>query len=675
MMRTIRGGRATLFNGRFRWRIASPLLLFAGLMLCATAVLATPIPFKKGMVEIQADKTLHDFLPDFFHDQGLEVVMSPQVAARSGTLNGDFKGTYAQVWRKLADSNGLFAYWDGSAVYVYLNTERQTDYASIPLPVEQQFLAALASVNWADAASGDIWRLEPSTGLVTITGSKRFVEQVKQMAQTIAGLGQNPSMRFKFYPLKYAWASDTSMNVGNSRVTVPGVATVLRELVGEQSPDNFSGAREQLLSSRQQGLRGQGLAGMGQQPPPPLGDYTVPVQNNNGDNDPASSSNGSQQNPVQAISGQGGSRIVADSFRNAIIVRDTADRLPMYDDLIRQLDVAPQMVEIEATIIDVDKQKARSLGVNWFYRNAGITAGFTSNGPGSPASPGADAMKDALALALAGGKDTGLLNSLASLFGGGGQIGAILGSPAHFVANVDALEADGVTHIVTHPQVITMNDTEAVIQSNQTVYVPVSGAYNSDLYNVVAGTTLRVTPHLVSDNSGVHIRMNVQIDDGSISYSAADSQNVSYPIVANNSVNTQAVIQDGQGLLVGGLIQDKGNNTTQKIPVLGDIPLLGYLFKTVQKQREHIERLFLITPRLIALNHISGQETPSSSQVSIESQQQIDTQDDKKIGFGHFDGPAPALQPQASPNPVPPQPPVVSTTTTTTTTFPTHSVH
>lgn len=662
MTRKIRGG----LGRRFGWRIAGSLLL-AGWMLGIAVASATPIPFKKGMVEIQADKTLHDFLPDFFHDQGLEVVMSPQVAARSGTLNGDFKGTYAQVWRKLADSNGLFGYWDGSAVYVYLNTERQTDYASVPLPVEQQFLAAMASVNWADAASGDIWRLEPSTGLVTITGSKRFVDQVKQMAQTISGLGQNPSTRFKFYPLKYAWASDTTMTIGNRQVTVPGVATVLRELVGASGGDQFGGAREHLISARQQGLRGQGLAGMGQQPPPPLGDYTVPVQNN--DNGQAAASDGSSaapaQNNLQAINGEGSSRIVADSYRNAIIVRDTADRLPMYDELIRQLDVAPQMVEIEATIIDVDKQRARSLGVNWFYRNAGITAGFTSNGPNN--SPAADATKLALAAALAGGKNGELLSSLASLFGGGGQIGAILGDPGHFIANVDALEADGVTHIVTHPQVITMNDSEAVIQSNQTVYVPVSGAYNSDLYNVVAGTTLRVTPHLVADNTGVHIRMMVQIDDGSITYSQADSQDVQYPIVSNNSVNTQAVIEDGQGLLLGGLIQDKGNNTTQKIPVLGDIPLLGYLFKTVQKQREHIERLFLITPRLIALNRISGQETPSSNKVTIESQQQIDDQDTKKIGFGRFDGPAPATQPQASAAPIPSQPPVITTTTTTTT--------
>lgn len=655
MTRQIRGG----WSAGCGRRIGGWLLL-ASLMLGATTALASPIPFKKGVVEIHADKTLHEFLPDFFHDQGLEVIMSPQVAARSGTLNGDFKGSYAQVWRKIADSNGLFAYWDGSAVYVYLNTERQTDYTSVPLPAEQQFLAAMASVNWADAASGDIWRLEPSTGLVTITGSKRFVDQVKQMAQTISGLGQNPTMRFKFYPLKYAWASDNTITIGNRQVLVPGVATVLRELVGTGGADAFGGAHERLLSARQPGLRGQGLAGMGQQPPPPLGDYTVPAQNNDEDGSTTSNTS-SQPTTLRAISGQGDSRIVADSFRNAIIVRDTADRMPMYDDLIRQLDVAPQMVEIEATIIDVDKQKARSLGVNWFYRNHGITAGFTSNGPGG--APTADGMKSALALALLGGKDGQALSSLASLFGGGGQIGAILGDPGHFIANVDALEADGVTHVVTHPQVITMNDTEAVIQSNQTVYVPVSGAYNSDLYNVVAGTTLRVTPHLVAENGGLQIRMMVQIDDGNISYSKADAQNVQYPIVSNNAVNTQAVIRDGQGLLVGGLIQDTGTNNTQKIPVLGDIPLIGYLFKTVQKQREHTERLFLITPRLIALNRVTGQETPSSSGVTIESQQQIDDQDAKKTGIWHFDNPPPASQPEPSASPIPPQPPVTTTTT------------
>ncbi len=589
-----------------------------GLMVVAALAQAATIPFKKSTTEIQTDKTLREILPDFFHDQGLEVVMSPQVAARNGTINGSFKGTYAQVWRRIADSNGLLAYWDGSAVYVYLDSERVTDYTSVPLPVEQQFISAMNSVNWADAASGNVWRLEPTTGLVTITGTKRFAEQVKQMSQTISGLGQRETTRFKFYSLKYAWAADTTMTLGNRQVTVPGVASVLRALVGDAGNGQFGGASERLMSARQHGLRGQGLAGSGQQPPPPLGNYTVPPQDDDGLTPPnAPLTPAAQRGSVAAIAGGGDTRIVADSFRNAIIVRDTPDRLPMYDELIRQLDVPPQMVEIEATILDVDKKKARQLGINWFYRNHRTTVGFLS---GNQTQADGLASK-ALLLAALGLGDT---SGLPPLFNSGLQIGTILGNPAKFVANINALEDDGVAHVVTRPQVITMNDAEAVIQSNQSVYVPVSGAYNSDLYNVTAGTTLRVTPHLVMENNTPHIRMMVQIEDGNITYSPKDAQDIQYPIVSQNAVNTQAVIQDGQGLLLGGLVQDQSQNDEHKIPVLGDIPLLGYLFKTVQKQRSHTERLFLITPRLVMLNHITGPQTPSSPQVSMESQEQLD---------------------------------------------------
>ncbi len=640
-----------------RWAVTG---LLATALLCSTMAQAEAIPFKKGSTEIQADKPLRELLPDFFHDQGLEVVLSDQVKAINGSINGSFKGSYLQVWRRIASSNNLLSYWDGSAVYVYLDSERQTVYATVPLPAEQQFLAAMNSVKWPDASNK--WTLETSTGLVIATGTRRFAEQVQQMAQTMSGLGQNPTTRFKFYPLKYAWASDTTMTIGNRQVTIPGVATVLRELVGQPGDNQFAGANERLLSARQRGLRGQGLAASGsqQQLPPPLGDYTTSAQDDDGLTPPnAALVPAAQQGNLQTIAGPGPSRIVADSFRNAIIVRDTADRLPMYDDLIRQLDVSPQMVEIEATIIDVDKTKARELGINWFYRNHGTTVGFSGDDTG-------DINKLAMVGALAGGKNGAELSWLPTLFGGGGQIGAILGNPAHFIANVDALEDDKVTHVVTHPQVITMDDAEAVIQQNQTVYVPVQGTYNSDLYNVVAGTTLRVTPHVVMEEGQPRIRLMVQIEDGNITYSAKDNNNVQYPIVSANAVNTQAVIEDGQGLLVGGLIQDTGSNAEHKIPVLGDIPLLGYLFKTVQRERDHTERLFLITPRLIALNHVSGQQTPSSSQVSVETQEQLDKEQQRKDAWWNHKSTV-IQQPLPSPSPVPPQPtattPLPATTT------------
>ena len=640
-------------------RRALACMALLGLMLYAALAQAAAIPFKKSSTEIQTDKTLREILPDFFHDQGLEVVLSPQVSARNGTINGSFKGTYAQVWRRIADTNGLLAYWDGSAVYVYLDAERVTDYTSVPLPLEPQFISAMGSVNWADAATGNVWKMEPTTGLVSITGTRRFAEQVKQMAQTIAGLGQRESTRFKFYPLKYAWASDTTMNLGSRQVTVPGVASVLRALVSDPaSYAQFSGASERIASPRQRGLRGQGLASQGQQPPPPLGNYTVPVQpDDDGLTPPAAQlAPTAQRNGVEAIAGGGDTRIVADSFRNAIIVRDTADRLPMYDELIRQLDVPPQMVEIEATIIDVDKSKARQLGINWFYRNHRTTVGFMSGNQ----TQGEALQNKALLLAALGLGDT---SGLPPLFNNGFQIGTILGNPAKFVANINALEDDGVAHVVTRPQVITMNDAEAVIQSNQSVYVPVQGTYNSDLYSVTAGTTLRVTPHLVMEDGAPRIRMMVQIEDGNITYSPKDVQNIQYPIVSQNAVNTQAVIQDGQGLLLGGLVQDQSRNNEHKIPVLGDIPLLGYLFKTVEKQRAHTERLFLITPRLVMLNHINGQQTPSSPQVSMESQEQLDKQEaNREAWWNHKKSqvtqptPLPVIvqqPPQATPAPAP----------------------
>ena len=626
--------------------------LLVAIALFTGSAQAAPIPFKRGTAEVHADKTLHELLPDFFHEQGLEVVLSDQVKARSGTINGDFKGTYTQVWRRIADSNDLLAYWDTSAVYVYLNTERQTDYATIPLPLEQQFMAAVGSVNWKDASNR--LSLEPSTGLVTITGAPHFVAQVKQMAQTIAGLSQQgPTSRFKFYPLKYAWASDTTVTLGNRQVSVPGVASVLRELVGEYNGNGGLGPRERAISSRQRGLRGQGLASSGgQTPPPPLGDYSTPVQqDDDGLSQPYAqlTPNSQQSGGLESVSGAGDSRIVADSFRNAIIVRDTPDRLPMYDELIHQLDVAPQMVEIEATIIDVDKTKARKLGANWFYRNHGTTVGFADDG----SKLGSTSLNTlGLVGALAGGKDGAALSLLPTLFGGGGQIGAILGDPGKFIVNVDALEDDGVTHVITHPQVITTDNTEAVIQQNQTIYVPVSGAYNSDLYNIQAGTTLRVTPHVVMENGQPRINLMVQIEDGNITYSNKDDSGTQYPLISANAVNTHATIQDGQGLLVGGLVQDTGQKMEHKIPLLGDIPLLGYLFKTVQKERDHTERLFLITPRLIVLNHISGQQTPSSSQVTIDTQQQLDQQQQQH--WWNYKATT-ITQPLPSPAPVPSQ--------------------
>lgn len=619
-------------GGRRVRTLCVALGLLAGVALSA-GLQAKTIPFNSGKTEMQLDNTLSEILPRFFQNQGLSVVLSPGVASRAGTVSGPFSGTYQSIWEKLARTNDLIGYYDGSRVYVYLSAERGTDFTSIPVSAEQPFIDAMRRVNWRD--DHNKWSLEQNSGLISIEGVPRFVQQVKQMAGTVSNLSQGSTTSFKLYPLKYAWAADTTIDLGGQQTVIPGVASVLRALVGH-NPEGFSTAQTRIEPSRQQGLRGQGMAsvGTGGRLPPPLGDYSDQGADDGG-NVIAAASPG-----MQTIAGNGNVRIVADSFRNAIIVRDRPDRLPMYDDLIRQLDVPQQMIEIEATIIDVNKSKLRQWGIDWYYHNGRTTVGFDPDG----------SSKRNLINALGLG-DSRFLDQLF-----GFQLGAILGDPAHFIARVNALENDDITHIVTHPQVITMNDVPAVIEKNETIYVPVSGAYSTDLFNVVAGTTMRVTPHVVHDNGRSFIRMRVQIKDGGYKLQKQDATKVRYPIVQENAVNTQAIIRDGQGLLLGGMVLDSLDNTESKVPILGDIPLLGYLFKHTAKKREHTERLFLITPRLVMLNQITGQRSPSSPNVTMDTQAQLDKQQKSDEAWWNFKGnttrqpaPLPVVHPADTP--------------------------
>jgi type III secretion protein C len=279
------------------------------------------------------------------------------------------------------------------------------------------------------------------------------------------------------------------------------------------------------------------------------------------------------------LSGAQAPRIVADPHRNAVIIRDLPERMPLYEELVKQLDVESEIIQLDATVIDIDTTKARQLGINWAYQHGNTNVSF------------------------AGGiQPLDAAGNIAGL-----QVNSIISNTATFVANVNALEQEGVTNIVQKPQVVTLNDVEAVIESTQSVYVPVSGAFDEDLYGVVAGTVLRVTPHLIEDNGRRRIRLLVSVEDGSLQMNTQASTTTgqttttqqAIPLVTRNAVNTQAIIDAGQGLLLGGLVRHETTRTTNKIPLLGSIPLLGHLFRSDSVSREDTERLFLISPRVI----------------------------------------------------------------------------
>ena len=584
-----------VLKGRVMRLVAAVLLLAP----CCMQAIAAPIQFTRNQVSYDLKgESLKEFLTRFFAEQGLQVVLSPLVESQGGTLNGPRSGSAEQVFRSIASANQLTAYYDGGAVYIYKLNERMTRYLAVPSSRVEEFARAFHEMRLGD--SSNTFNARADSGLVVVSGTPRFVEQAQELTSTLRQSQLSTPATMRVFTLKYAWASDTSFTAGNREITVPGVASILRQLMyGPEQLSQFSGVRDRALRTNAVSLKGRGLAAGAEddgtaldlappaRPPGSLG-YDDPEEP-----DSSYASYASYRQPVGRDI-----RIVADRYRNAVIVRDTPESMGLYTDLIRQLDVEPRIVQIEATIIDVDKRKLRDIGIDWRWKNGRSEVLFG----------GDDTVKQQFLNALGADNVDYLPQRI-----GGLQLGAIIGDSYKFIARVNALADVGVTHVVSRPQVLTLNDVEAVIENTRTLYVPVNGAYEVDLFNVVAGTILRVTPHIVVDGSRQRIRLLVGIEDGDVSISATNARNqiINYPSVTRAAVNTQALINENESLLLGGLVRNLSGDDVDKIPGLGDIPVLGRLFKREAKRHERTERLFLITPRLVPLSSIAGQ-TPRS---------------------------------------------------------------
>jgi type III secretion protein C len=412
-------------------------------------------------------------------------------------------------------------------------------------------------------------------------------------------------LEFRVFYLRYAQAQDTTVYSGSQQLTVPGLATILQNLVLDQRPGGSAspnapqfGAR--LVRQSQPRLKGFGFDSVqpnGQQTPIlglPLGG-AYPQGSGDVLGGPVSSAGDLVAPLTQEVV-----RIEPSPQLNAVIVRDVPERMASYDSLIRALDVEPQVVEVDATIIDIDTTKLRNLGINWRFGSGGFGALFGSG----------DSDADGRLNRIGGGRRDNVTNVTPSAEGG--VISAIIGNSREFIGRLQALERKNVARVVARPQVMTLSNVEALFDRTRTFYVRVAGRQEVDLFNVTAGTIMRVTPHVFRDHDQTRIRVRVAIEDGAITSDRVDG----LPVVDRASVTNQTMVQDGQSLLLGGMTVDQDSDVEYKIPLLGDIPVLGNLFKSRSRSRGRIERLFLISPRVV---DVGTNASTASMQVPAEA--------------------------------------------------------
>jgi type III secretion protein C len=554
-----------------RASLLTAVLLAAVTLFACTAQAAEPEWPERALTLQAQEQPLADFLRDLFSAAGLRAAPSDAVRGR---ISGRFSDSPQKIFNNVVRAYDLLPYYDGAVMHVSAASEIRSETVRARPAEIDRFMRTLASRKLSDRYQ-NVQALRDE-GVVKLRGAPEFVADMKQLiaAQRVperaapmptAAPVAAPAPRaivFRSFRLKFASAADQVFHQNGSDVRIPGVVSLLRSMTGGAGAlSPVAGTPPQGLGHGLPGLRGQGLRrydeqheeeGTGERPPQP-------------------------QEPAVGDVGESFSiaRIEADPNLNAVLVRDYEDSMRMYEELIAQLDKEPQLVEIVVTIVDVDRSKLTDLGVNWRYEDShnSISAG----------------------------------GGTAALQNGGLLLNTVLGDAANFLLRVNALAQKGSAQVISRPQVLTLSNLEAVLATDQSFFVRVAGREAVDLFDVSVGTTLRVVPAIAGEPGNPQIRLRVAIEDGKLSDQTVDD----IPIVDRATLNTQAVIFNGQSLLLGGLVRDEKTKNVTKVPVLGDVPGVGHLFKRTTNVKSTQERLFLISPRIVTTSPAGGAPAPA----------------------------------------------------------------
>ncbi|GBC64057.1 type II secretion system protein GspD [Desulfonema ishimotonii] len=306
----------------------------------------------------------------------------------------------------------------------------------------------------------------------------------------------------------------------------------------------------------------------------------------------SSAKTGKKQTPIVSDA----VKITADKATNSLIIMAEKDEYQIIEDIIKKLDIPRAMVYIEALIMEVDVTRGFGIGTEW------TVGGKTSYGSDKDAwvgggwGGGGDTPYSNLAGVAAGALPGGF--SL-GVFGESIEIGGVEFQNVGAIAQ--AYKDDSSTHILSTPQLLTTDNEEAYINVGKNVpYQTKTGTTStSETYNTYeykdVGITLKVTPQISKDRL---IRLTLEQTSTKLDTAAASSTD-ERPTTFKREVNTTVVVQDASTIVIGGLIDDTFSESENKIPCLGDIPGLGWAFKSLNRGREKTNLFIFLTPHVV----------------------------------------------------------------------------
>ncbi len=465
-------------------------------------------------------------------------------------VSGNFDLTKPkELLNTLASRTGLIWYDDGSSVYVYDSSEMQSSVVRLSYAPFDRLVAYLKSSGLYDARFP--LRSDGRSGSFYASGPPVYVELITAAAKYIDATYARPGTgetTIRVIKLKNTFVNDRHFTQRDVPITVPGVATVLNQLLNNnnvnRSGRSASGTANITVDhDTRTALEAASATQKGNFPPLPSFN-TAPAAKRNFEPDPIEPS---------AIN------IVGYSDTNSLLIQGSERQVSFVEDLVNAIDIPKQQIQLSLWIIDIAKDDINELGVRWQGAAKMGNSGVTFN--------------------------TSSLNPQSSL---------------HFLADVTALAKKGNAQVVSRPEILTQENVPALFDNNSSFYAKLVGERNSSLEKITYGTMISVLPRLAQRQQEIEMILNIQ--DGGLPLNAeGKTENVdTLPMVNNTQISTEARVPVGYSLLVGGYSRDQDDYHSIGIPVLRDIPVLGKLFDYSYTSHKKMVRLFLIQPSLLA---------------------------------------------------------------------------
>ena len=279
-----------------------------------------------------------------------------------------------------------------------------------------------------------------------------------------------------------------------------------------------------------------------------------------------------------------------DARTNTLFVQDVPSRLEEVRRLISQLDVPVRQVLIEARIVIADDKYGRQLGARF-----GSGSGFTTNGR----NVGIGANLGTTGAIASGGIPSGDLNVNLPVPGAAGSLAmTILNLGNGNIVNLElsALEAENRGKVVSSPRIMTADKKKALItQGTEIPYFTQAASGGVTISFKQAILSLDVTPQITPDDKVI---MDIEIKKDAVGVFVQSGTN-SAPSIDVRTLKTQILVDNGDTAVLGGIFEQISRTDITKVPILGDIPIIGNLFKNTRKQEDKTELLIFITPRII----------------------------------------------------------------------------